>query len=492
MSTVPFSRQRPTPLPADIAKKMPSNLDAERSVLGAILLDNAALKEITGSLRIDDFFLEQHRRIFEAIQNLALEELKAGRTLHQQIDLLTVTEYLSNQGTIEAAGGTPYIASLCDGMARVTNVRHYAQIIMQKARMRKLIHLSHDLQQRAFEGEETPDQLLQNTDAALKQLVSTTDENPAVVVGFQSLLKRECAPIEHAIEPLLSRRGTGEIYGWRGVGKSLIATAMATDIAVGSDMLWGGHKGGGGHWTVTRPFRQLYVYGEMDESEIQGRIRMIAKMRGISVPSDEMLGTMCMDFQKNWRPRLSTARDRKFIEKCIFEGGYEGLWLDNLSTLWPSGSDDEGERDAILAEWYTDLNQRGIWVIWLHHAGKGGEQRGGSQKEDMLSFVLKLHRPKKEEMRVIVSVEKNRHKCEQQSLLWPFEISLIRNGQGNLEWATRPAAKAQRIAAFEMFKNKMPTPLAGQEIGVSRATIYRWKQEFDENQNPDFHTDPEE
>jgi DNA invertase Pin-like site-specific DNA recombinase len=106
--------------------------------------------------------------------------------------------------------------------------------------------------------------------------------------------------------------------------------------------------------------------------------------------------------------------------------------------------------------------------------------------------VLKLHRPKKEEMRVIVSVEKNRHKCEQQKLLWPFEISLIRNGQGNLEWATRPAAKAQRIAAFDMFKNKMPTPLAGQEVGVSRATIYRWKQEFDENQNPDFHTDPEE
>jgi len=495
MSTVPFSRQRPTPLPADIAKKMPSNLDAERSVLGAILLDNAALKEITGSLRIDDFFLEQHRRIFEAIQNLALEELKAGRTLHQQIDLLTVTEYLSNQGTIEAAGGTPYIASLCDGMARVTNVRHYAQIIMQKARMRKLIHLSHDLQQRAFEGEETPDQLLQNTDAALKQLVSTTDENPAVVVGFQSLLKRECADTEFAIEPLLSSRGTGEIFAWRGTGKSYITTQMAVDIAKGSEMMFGGHRGGGGHWPISRAYRLLYVYGEMDDSEIKERSIAIARMSGGEPPSDEQLGTMCKDFQKSWRPKISTSRDRKFIEDRIFQYGYEGVILDNISTLWPTSQENQSDRSAILAEWFTDLNQRGIWVIFLHHAGKSGEQRGDSEKEDMLSFVLKLRRPANykpdEQLRVEVHVEKNRHKCKQSRMLMPFEIQLRKNDHGEQEWITRPAQAAQRIAAFEMFKNNMPTMLVAQEVGTSRATAYRWHKEFQENPSPDFHLEPE-
>lgn len=492
MSTVPFSRQRQAPLPADILKKLPSNLDAERSVLGAILVDNAALKEVTGYLHVDDFFLEQNRRIYEAIQNLALEELKAGRSLDKQIELITIVEYLSGQGTIEAAGGTAYIASLLEGNLRVVNVKHYATIVVQKARMRKLIHLTHNIQSRAFEGEETPDQLLRSAETSFKQIESSTDENPAVIVGFRSLLDRQCAPIEHAIEPLLSKRGTGEIYGWRGAGKSLIASYMSVCIANGDPILWAGHKGGGGHWPVSRAFRQLCVYGEMDESEIQARMRLYAKMRGSNLPTDEQLGTICMDYQKNWRPRISTARDRKLIEERIFTYGYEGLWLDNLSTLWPASGDSEAERDAILAEWYTDLNQQGIWVIWLHHAGKGGEQRGGSQKEDMLSFVWKLHRPKKEEMRVIGTVEKNRHKCSEQRMLMPFEIAIVTNGRGESEWVTRPALAAQRIAAFEMFKNKMPTMIVGQEVGVSRATAYRWYKDFSENPNPDFYAESEE
>jgi len=74
----------------------------------------------------------------------------------------------------------------------------------------------------------------------------------------------------------------------------------------------------------------------------------------------------------------------------------------------------------------------------------------------------------------------------------PFEIQLIKDSLGKHEWVTRPAQAAQRIAAFEMFKNKMPTMLVGQEVGISRATAYRWFKEFNENQNPDFHLQPEE
>jgi len=496
MPTVPINRAKP--LPIDIAKKLPSNLDAERSLLGSILLDNKALMQLVGFLNDEDFFLEQNRQIFAQMCELAKLELAAGRSLDQSIDLLTLVDALDKSGKLEAAGGAAYVASLADGMPKVSNVKHYAKIISEHARLRKLVHLTHTIQTRVFEGNcYDADAVIGNAEQQIKELTAKTGENPAVVVGFQSLLTRECAPIEYAISPLLSRRGTGELFGSRGTGKSFIATSMACDIAVGADSLWAGHKGGGGHWTVSRPFRQLYVYGEMDESLIQKRIREIARMRGANVPTDEQLGTMCMDFQKNWRPKLSTARDRKFIEERLFNEGYEGLWLDNLSTLWPSSQDNEGERDAILADWYADLNQRGIWVIWLHHAGKSGLQRGGSEKEDMLGCVLELRRPAnykpEQQLRVEVHVGKTRGESLSSKQLMPFEIQLIRNAaHGGLEWVTRPALQAQRIAAFEMFKNKMPTMLVGQEVGISRATAYRWFKEFNENQNPEFHLEAED
>jgi hypothetical protein len=490
MSTVPFTRQRQIPLPSDLAKKLPSNLEAERSILGAILMDNASITVALKELKAEDFFIPQNRIIFQMMKSIAEEQTASEEKL--AIDTVILNERLEAISQLEAAGGAPYIASLIDAMPRVTNVAHYAKIVRDKATLRNVIHATHNIQMRAFEGEDGAEAILQNAEAALKSLVVVPNDNPSVVVGFKSLLDRECAPQDFAIEPLLTNRGTGEIFAPRGMGKSMIATWMAMEIATGAEILWGGHRGAGGHWPVSRSFRQLYVYGEMDESEVQARARTFARMKGLDkVPSDEQLGTMCMDYQKGWRPKISSARDRRFIEDRLFGGGYEGLWLDNLSTLWPSSAEAEGERDAILADWYADLNQRGIWVIWLHHAGKSGQQRGGSAKEDMLSFVLKLATPGNykqcEQLRVECHVDKHRHKSIMPTSLSPFEIQLTRDAHGSPLWVTRPAKEAQRKAAFEMFKNEMPTMLVAQDLSISRATAYRWKKDFEENPNPDFH-----
>jgi hypothetical protein len=340
MSTVPFTRARNNPLPSDLAKKLPSNLDAERSILGGILLDNKAITAAVKELKAEDFFLRENQIIFQMMASIAEEQTAREESL--AIDLVILTERLNAISKLDAVGGAPYLASLIDGMPRVTNVAHYAKIVREKARLRNLIHATHNIQMRAFEGEDGAEAILQNAEVSIKSLVEVPNDNPAVVVGFTSLLDRECAPQDFAIEPLLTNRGTGEIFAPRGMGKSMIATWMAMEIATGADMLWGGHRGAGGHWPVSRRFRQLYVYGEMDESEVQSRARTFARMKGAEVPTDEQLGTMCMDYQKGWRPKISSARDRRFIEDRLFGGGYEGLWLDNLSTLWPSSSEAEG------------------------------------------------------------------------------------------------------------------------------------------------------
>src|SRR6266404_3481100 len=112
------------PVDTTLEKPLPNNLDAERSVLGAILLDNHAL--------------------------------------NPAIDLVTLTEELNRKGDLEASGGAPYLASLADGMPKVSNIEHYARIVKEKAILRNLIHTTHNIQQRAFEGEDGADAILDN------------------------------------------------------------------------------------------------------------------------------------------------------------------------------------------------------------------------------------------------------------------------------------------------------------------------------------------
>ena len=145
------------PVDTTLEKPLPNNLDAERSVLGAILLDNNALNPAIEHLRAEDFFLDQHRRVFT--QMIALGESQ------QAIDLVTLTEELNRKGDLEASGGAPYLASLADGMPKVSNIEHYARIVKEKAILRNLIHTTHNIQQRAFEGEDGADAILDGAES---------------------------------------------------------------------------------------------------------------------------------------------------------------------------------------------------------------------------------------------------------------------------------------------------------------------------------------
>jgi len=144
---------------AILERPLPQNLDAERSILGAILLDNHALNAAIENIKPEDFFLEQHRRVFN--QMIALGEAQ------QAIDLVTLTESLHRTGELESSGGAPYLASLADGMPRVSNVEHYARIVREKALLRNLIHATHNIQQRALEGEDGADAILDGAESSI-------------------------------------------------------------------------------------------------------------------------------------------------------------------------------------------------------------------------------------------------------------------------------------------------------------------------------------
>ncbi len=112
------------PPDSTLEKPLPNNLDAERCVLGAILLDNNALNVAIQHLQSEDFFLDQHCRVF--LQMLRM------RDAQQAIDLVLLTEELHRRSELEAAGGAPYLAALADGMPKVSNVEHYARIVKER------------------------------------------------------------------------------------------------------------------------------------------------------------------------------------------------------------------------------------------------------------------------------------------------------------------------------------------------------------------------
>jgi replicative DNA helicase len=109
----------------------PANTDAERAILGAILLDNQALAEVEEKLRADDFSLDSHRRIFRRMSGIARTGL--------QIDIITLANELARHKEIELVGGVAYLASLTEGLPRRPVIEEYIKIVKDKSLARKAI-----------------------------------------------------------------------------------------------------------------------------------------------------------------------------------------------------------------------------------------------------------------------------------------------------------------------------------------------------------------
>jgi replicative DNA helicase len=192
-------------MPADstLERPLPSNLDAERSILGAILFDNNALNTAIEALKPDDFFIPQHRNIFTRM--IALGEAQ------QAIDLVTLTEELHRRSELDASGGAPYLASLVDGMPRVTNVEHYARIVKEKAMLRNLIHATHNIQQRAFEGEDGADAILDNAESSIFAIAE--DRVKAGLIPVKDIVRDNFERLEKIFREGKSVTGISTGYG---------------------------------------------------------------------------------------------------------------------------------------------------------------------------------------------------------------------------------------------------------------------------------------
>jgi replicative DNA helicase len=143
-------------------KGLPSNVEAERSILGAIILDNAVCNQAIELLRREDFFLDSHRRIYEKM--VALSERGAA------IDYITLSEELRKAAEFEQVGGATYIASLIDGVPRTDTIEPYAKIVKAKSQLRKLITASNQIIASCFDEEDDPEIIIDRAEALIFQI----------------------------------------------------------------------------------------------------------------------------------------------------------------------------------------------------------------------------------------------------------------------------------------------------------------------------------
>src|SRR5579864_5246748 len=145
-----------------LQRSMPSNVEAERAVLGAILLDNDAYNQAAEYLRAEDFSLDSHRRIYLRMAELA----ETGRP----VDFVTLTEQLGQNNEIEAIGGSAYVMSLTDGLPRVRNIEHYVKIVKDKALLRGLIHAATSAIEQAYEQDAPAQEIVESAESAIFQI----------------------------------------------------------------------------------------------------------------------------------------------------------------------------------------------------------------------------------------------------------------------------------------------------------------------------------
>jgi hypothetical protein len=278
------------------------------------------------------------------------------------------------------------------------------------------------------------------------------------------LLTMEIPEREMLLAPVLPGKGLVMIYSKRGVGKTFVGLCIAYAVASGGAYL---------RWTAPKPRRVLVVDGEMPLITLQQRLATIAFSSAVEPPSPDYIRIIAADYQENGIPDLCTKEGVQAIEEHIADG-VDLVVVDNLSTLCRAGKENEGDSWTPIQEWALDLRRRGISVLFVHHAGKGGAQRGTSKREDVLDTVIVLQHPDDyspaDGARFEVHLEKARGVHGDQAK--PFEARLeIRNDA--MTWTMRDLEDVDARRAVDLKRDGLSVRDIGAEMGISKSKADR-------------------
>jgi putative DNA primase/helicase len=212
--------------------------------------------------------------------------------------------------------------------------------------------------------------------------VVADDLSPLRAMDVAELAQMQFKPRQPLLSPWLCSQDLGMVFAPRGVGKTHFSLAVVYAVATG------GHFA---RWHAPTARKVLYLDGELPGAVMQQRLLMHCPDVD---PAPGYLRIFTPDLVPDGRtlPDLSTHEGQAVIDAMI-ESDTALVVVDNLSAWVRSGRENDAESWHLVADWLLSLRRRGIAVLLVHHAGKGGQQRGTSKREDLLDVVIGLSRP---------------------------------------------------------------------------------------------------
>ncbi len=285
--------------------------------------------------------------------------------------------------------------------------------------------------------------------------VETESKIGLKVVNLDEFLEMELPPRENILKPWLPKQGLVMIHAPRGIGKTLVALNIAYAVASGGEFLG---------WEAAVPRGVLFVDGEMPANVLQERIAAI--VAGADKEKQACLKIITPDLQEYAIPDLATPDGQAELNEEITDE-IDLIILDNLSALVRSGKENEAESWQPIQDWALSQRAGGRSVLFIHHSGKRGAQRGTSRREDCLDTVIALrHSPDYSPSEgALFEVHFEKARGIYGSDVKPFEAKLTENEHGEQLWVVTPLDQSnlKKVAAL------LSEGLSQKEIGIELA-----------------------
>lgn len=307
--------------------------------------------------------------------------------------------------------------------------------------------------------------------AIIEEAQAPTQQLQAITL--HDFLAMRIAPQQMLLTPIIPKQGLGMLYAYRGVGKTYVSLSIAYAVATGSNFL---------KWHANKPHKVLLIDGEMPARCLQERLAGIVNSNDKEIIVPEYLRIITPDFQERGIPSLSSKEGQAALEPHLQDVAL--VILDNISTLCRGGRENDAESWVPVQEWALSLRKRDISVLFIHHSGKGEQQRGSSKKEDVLDTVIALRRPKDYESsqgaRFEVHYEKHRYFYGDDAK--PFE-ALLNTCDDTYNWIVKDLEDARAQQVVLLAKEGLSQREIAAEMNISASTINRILKKAKEENN---------
>jgi len=372
-------------------KGLPQNLEAERSVLGAVLLDPSSLTFAVPILREEDFFPDTHRRIYHAM--LELFQRSA------EIDVLTLKEELDRMGAIEKVGGSAYLSALLDAVPDVANVEHYARIVKEKSTLRRLIQAGQRLMREGLSNEKTAEELLGDATGDIFQIADDAIREVFTPIG--KIVRHNLELIEDARnrQGMLSGLATGYteldrltsglqttdlilLAARPAVGKTSLALNMAQHVAIRE-----GRSVGFFSLEMSKEqigFRVLCSEADVDAKKVRDGYASKEAIGRLVLAQTKIAGT---NFFIDDAPGLSVPIMRAKAQRLKREKGLDLIVVDYLQLMGGHGRFDNRTQEVSQISRGLKLlaKELSVPILALSQLSRQPESRKGDQRKPQLS-----------------------------------------------------------------------------------------------------------